>query len=74
MVFFLQIQNIHVAIDRQANWHVRTVVPHTRQRGLDHELVPGMATGHKTKGCLHFHVVRAACLRCAFSCDETHSR
>jgi hypothetical protein len=30
------------------DWHVRAVMPHARERGLDHNLVAGMATGSQS--------------------------
>jgi hypothetical protein len=33
-------------------------MPHARERDLDHNLVAGMATGHKATWSLHLHVER----------------
>src|SRR5437762_8824940 len=70
----LQMTNIKDTIHYQADRHIGTVVPHAGQRGLNHELVRSMATGHKTKRRLHLHNTRADSLRSAFSRDKTHSR
>src|SRR5438034_594740 len=56
IVVVLQIRNVKIPIDRQAYRHVRTVMPHARQRSLNEELVSGVTTSHKPKRSLYFHI------------------
>src|SRR5262249_14660732 len=73
-ILVLQIRNIKIAVDYQADRHIGAVMPHARQRSLDHEFVTRMATSHKPKRSLHFHVVRAGASAEIGSGPWKHSR